>query len=206
MVGDVHEQLRVEQHTDGWTLVGPGAEAFGLVNDYLGYLADRSYSPRTVRAYAFDLLAFTRWLVDERLALEAVITEVLLRYLTACRTTPLPGRPGDNVFSIWDGRNTGYAATTINRRLAAISGLFAYRSMRQPELGNPVPRGREARRAAKGERAGLLGHLARPAARSRLRLREPRRLPRGLEPSEAKALLASFHTLRDRAIAGLMLS
>jgi len=68
-----------------------------------------------------------------------------------------------------------------------------------------VPRGREARQTTRGERAGLLGHVARPAPRSRLRVREPRRLPRGLEPSETAALLSSFVTVRDRAIAGLML-
>jgi integrase len=38
-----------------------------------------------------------------------------------------------------------------------------------------------------------------------LRVREPRRLPRGLDRAETAALLASFRTGRDRAIAGLML-
>lgn len=199
------EEIRAEQDGAAWMLAGSGSERFGLVNDYLGYLADRAYSKHTVRAYAFDLLAFVRWLLGEGIDLSEVTTDVLLRFLTYCRTVALAQRPGDNVFSIFDGRNAGYAATTVNRRLAAISGLFAYRSMRQPELGTPVPRGREARRMAKGERAGLLGHLAKPTARSRLRLREPRRLPRGLDPAEAKALLGSLRTLRDRAIAGLML-
>jgi site-specific recombinase XerD len=197
--------LRVERRGSDWELVGADVETFGLINEFLGYLADRAYSPQTVRAYAFDLLAFARWLLEQRIALEEISTEVLLRFLTACRTAVLPDRRGDNVFSIWDGRNSGYAATTINRRLAAISGLFAYRAMRHPQLANPVPRGREARRTAKGERAGLLGHLAKPRPRSGLRLREPRRLPRGLQPGEAQALLRSFRTLRDRAIAGLML-
>jgi integrase/recombinase XerC len=197
--------LSAEQSGSEWQLVGAGVEKFQLINEFLGYLADRAYSPQTVRAYAFDLLAFARWLLEQRVALEENTTDVLLRFLTACRTALLPGRRGDNVFSILDGRNAGYSATTINRRLAAISGLFAYRSMRHPELPNPVPRGREARRTAKGERAGLLGHLARPRPRSGLRLREPRRLPRGLQADEAQALLRSFHTLRDRTIAGLML-
>jgi site-specific recombinase XerD len=197
--------LRVEHRGSNWELVGAGAAFFGLINQFLGYLADRAYSPQTVRAYAFDLLAFARWLLEQRIALEEITTDVLLRFLADCRTALLPGRHGDNVFSIWDGRNSGYAATTVNRRLAAISGLFAFRAMRHPELANPVPRGREARRTAKGERAGLLGHLARPRPRSGLRLREPRRLPRGLQPGEAQALLGSFRTLRDRAIAGLML-
>ncbi|MFD4443750.1 site-specific integrase [Nocardia sp. NPDC058519] len=26
-----------------------------------GYLADRNYSPKTVRAYGFDLVMFVRW-------------------------------------------------------------------------------------------------------------------------------------------------
>jgi site-specific recombinase XerD len=197
--------LRVEQRGAEWQLAGTGAETFGLINEFLGYLADRAYSPRTVRSYAFDLLAFARWLLEQRIVLEAVTTDVLLRFLAACRTALLPGRRGANVFSIWDGRNCGYSATTINRRLAAISGMFTYRAMRHPELHNPAPRGREARGTAKGERSGLLGHLAQPRPRSGLRLREPRRLPRGLQPGEAQALLGSFHTLRDRAIAGLML-
>lgn len=199
------ELLRVEGSSGHYRLIGAAAERFGLVNEYLGYLVDRAYSPRTVRAYAFDLLTFGRWLLVEGVELGAVTTEGLLRYLTACRTVTLPGRPGDNVFSMWDGRNAGYAATTINRRLAAISGLFGYRSMREPQLPNPVPRGREARVAGSAERGGLLGHLARPVPRSPLRVREPRRLPRGLNPAEVRALLASFRTTRDRAIAGLML-
>jgi integrase/recombinase XerD len=71
--------LRLERRGGGWALVGDAASGLGLVNDYLGYLGDRRYSPRTVRAYAFDLLHFARWLVSEGLGLEAVTTEVLLR-------------------------------------------------------------------------------------------------------------------------------
>ena len=185
-------------------LEGRAAGRFGLINDYLGYLVDRAYSPRTVEAYAFDLLTFARWLLGEGVKLEAVSTDVVVRYLAACRRAPVRGRPGGNVYSIRDGRNTGYAPTTINRRLAAISGLFGYREMLDPDARSPVPRGKEARRAARGERSGLLGHLAKPRPRSRLRLREPRRLPRALDRDELRALIGSFRTDRDRAIAGLM--
>jgi site-specific recombinase XerD len=95
-----------------------------LINDYLGYLVDRAYSPHSVEAYAFDLLTFARWLESEHLALETVTTDSLVRYLAACRAAPVRGRPGGNVYSIRDGRNAGFAPSTINRRLAAISGLF----------------------------------------------------------------------------------
>lgn len=196
--------LRVERVDDGWVLTGAAAAGFGLVNDYLAYLADRRFSAATVRAYAFDLLAFCRWLITEFITLDEVTVDTLLRWLSACRTTVLPGQ-ATNVFSIRDGRNVGYAPTTVNRRMAAVSGMFAFRAMRDPDAGNPVPRGKPARTPMSGERSGLLGHLARPKARSQLRLREPRRLPRGLDRDEVTALTGSFRTWRDRAIAGLML-
>jgi site-specific recombinase XerD len=197
--------LVAEEHGGWWRLGGTGAAGFELVNEYLGYLADRNYSPRTVRAYAFDLLHFCRWLAGEGISLDAVTTEVMLGFLGSCREAATAHRPGGNVYSIVDGRNTGYAPATVNRRLAAVSGLFTFRQMREPGAAMPVPRGREARRAGSGERTGLLGHLARPKTRSGLRVREPRRLPRGLDGGEVAALVGSMRTWRDRGIAGLML-
>ena len=63
---------------------------------------------------------------------------------------------------------------------------------------NPVPRGSAAKRLARGERSGLLAHVAKPRSRSRLRVREPRRLPRGLSQEEAGLLLGSFQHYLDR--------
>jgi hypothetical protein len=179
-------ELRLESTGGAWRLNGSGVGEFGLVNDYLGYLAGRNYSPRTVRAYGFDLLAFCRWLVAEHVALQAVDTETLLGFLRACREASVPGRPGGNVVSLSGQRLDRYAATTVNHRLAAITGLFTFRAMREPDAPNPVPSGREARRAAAGERNGLLAHLVPPKRRSALRLREPKRLPRALDRTPAR--------------------
>lgn len=198
--------LRAVERDGRWRLSSGGESAdVAVMNDYLGYLADRGYSPRTVRGYAFDLLAFARWLAGEALTLEQVSPDVLLRFLTFCRGTALPGQPGGNVVSLRTGRSAGYSPATINRRLAAVSGLFGYRQMRDPDLPNPVPRAGAARRSTPAQRAGLLAHLDRPKSRSRLRVRGPRRLPRGLDREQTAALLGSFRTERDRAIAGLML-
>jgi site-specific recombinase XerD len=198
--------LRLVPRGAGWVLAGPASAGFVLVDEYLAYLGDRNYSPRTVRAYGFDLLAFCRWLAGEDIELAAVTTDVLLRFLRACREAQIPGRPGPNVIRLRGGRADKYTAATINRRFAAISGLFAMRAMRDPTAISPVPKGREVRRPVAGERNGLLAHTARrPKSRSALRLREPSRLPRPLSQPQAADLLASFRTWRDRAIAGLML-
>jgi hypothetical protein len=89
-----NDQLNVLRAGDVWQLSGPAAERFGVVNEFLTHLADRNYSPRTQRAYAFDLMAFGRWLETEGVVLPEVDTDVLLRFLTACREAVLPGRPG----------------------------------------------------------------------------------------------------------------
>lgn len=179
-------RLKVVPVEGGWELTGADGDedSLRLVNDYLGYLGDRRYSPGTRRSYAFDLLALCRWLAEEQLGVEVVDTAALLRFLASCQ---------------------GLAAATVNRRLAAVSGLFTFRAMRDPAAVNPMPRGPAARTVSSSQRQGLLGHLARPQPRSPLRARAPRRLPRGLDRAEVRAFLASLHTWRDKAIAGLML-
>ena len=200
------DELRVVRDGGEWRIVpGTASDAVVLANDYLSYLADRNYSPQTVRAYAFSLLPFCRWLTDEAIALDAVTTDVLLQFLASCRQANVSGRPGPNVVRMDGRRANGYAPATINHRLAAITGLFSFRQMRDPGARNPAPKGKEARRLSTAERAGLLAHVdRRPRYRSPLRLREPRRLPKSLGRHEVTALVGSLRSLRDRAIAGLM--
>ena len=199
-------KLRVEHEDDQWHVVGDGAhDTMRLANDYLEYLADRNYSPQTVRAYAFALLAFCRWLAVEEIRLDAITTDVLLRFLAACRQAKVPGRPGPNVVRMDGRRADTYAPATINHRLAAVSGMFAFRQMRDPDARNPVPRGKETLRPSPRERAGMLAHVARRRPkRSVLRLREPQRLPQSLDRRQVLALLGSLRSFRDRAMAGLM--
>ncbi|WP_373141672.1 hypothetical protein [Mycobacterium marinum] len=53
----IQHQLRAEASADvAWVLSGPGCGKYALVNEYLGYLADRSYSSRTLGACGYDLL------------------------------------------------------------------------------------------------------------------------------------------------------
>ena len=70
MSEDLPSIRAAEVRAGRWELAGAGE--LSLINDFLGYVADRGYSPRTVRAYAFDLLHFARWLAVEGTGLDAV--------------------------------------------------------------------------------------------------------------------------------------
>jgi hypothetical protein len=165
----------------------------GLINDYPGCLAGRGYSPQPVRAYAFGLLAFARWLAAGRLALGEVSADVVLRYLAYCRRALLPGRGRQRVLD--PGRPQRRLCACDDQPAAGRGvGPVRLRGDAGPGCAQPIPRRAGARRAAAGERGGLLARLAAPKRRSGLRVREPRRLPRGLGRAETTALLASFRT------------
>ena len=133
------ETLRLEPGEGSWRLVGDGALAtVALANEYLDYLADRNYSPQSVRAYGYGLLAFCRWLDGESLDLDGVTTDVLLRFLSACRSASVPGRPGPNVVGL-DGRRTDtLAPATLNHRLDAVPAhpvVAFYLDRGEPRVG-----------------------------------------------------------------------
>lgn len=150
-----------------------------LLDEYLVFVGARC-RPNTVLAVFFDLRVFFR--VVSKPVLE-VTTGDVLDFVTAQR---LPRR--GNVVRIDDGES-GMAASTIKRRLASVSGLFAYLAARGLVGVNPVPRGLAARR---------------PGARGVPLIRAPRRLPRVLDPGEVTALLAALRTNRDRALVLVM--
>lgn len=189
-----------------WRLAGASADRVGPANEFLAYLRDRNYSPRTLRTYGYGLLAFVRWLEASDLDLTQVRTDDVLAFLASCRAQTVRGRPGPNVVDLQGNRVDRLAPASVNLRLAAVAGLFEFLAMRDPQLVNPIPKGRPSTWFAPGERSGLLAHTKRrPTPRSRLRLRTPRRLPRALTAAEVTALLGSLRTTRDLAMAGLML-
>jgi len=198
-------ELFVAKVSDTWRIAGSASATFGAMNEYLSYLRDRNYSAMTIRAYGYSLVAFGRWLLTQEITLEEVSTTNILDYLHACRLATVPGRSCPNVVRMDGTPLDGYAPATINHRLGAISSLFRFLSMRDPEIHNPIPRGTSRRRRVSGERNGTLSHLARGQVfRSELRLREPRLLPHTLAPREISDLLDDFRSVRDLAMAGLM--
>jgi integrase len=170
---------------DGTTLQ---ALSLGLpvVDDYLAFVGARARL-NTWLATAFDLKVFFSVVRKEP---SAVATADVLAFLQAQRAP----RRDPKVVRLEDGE-AGLAARTIKRRLASVSGLFAYLVVRGDAgvAANPVPRGLAVRRP--GQRALRAVPL----------LRTPRTLPRVLAPAEVDAFLAALRTHRDRAMAEAML-
>ncbi|AKE91329.1 site-specific integrase [Rhodococcus aetherivorans] len=109
--------VRVRTSSDGYVVDGQW-EGCAAANAFLKHLAGRGFSAATVRAYAFDVLNLARFLLDHDLRLAVVTPVTVFEWIDwhDVRREPRPGtarRIG-----------SGAAASTINRRVAAVRALF----------------------------------------------------------------------------------
>jgi site-specific recombinase XerD len=185
--------------TEGSYRLGGGGPIEELGNRYLIHLGARQFSPCTVRAYAYDLLNFSRFLEDRRLSLTDVSPSDLFDWLEwQSRRRPVTGK----VVRFDAAR--GPAPATVNRRVAAVRGLFEYAVILGERSTSPVP---GARRSTgwRAPQRGMLGHLGPGRERSGGRLvRQPRRLPESVDPADVARFIGDLGTHRDRAIALVM--
>lgn len=188
--------LRVVRSDASHRLAGSGP-IDGLANAYLDHLVSRGFSPGTVRGYAFDLLNFDRFLAERQAAVADVVATDLFDYLD-WQTKPKTSA-GVKVVKLATRR--GVAPATMNRRIAAVRGLFEYAVITGVRDDNPVPAGRRAT-GLRPKARGVLGHIGPRKAPTGGRLvRQPRRLPESVEPVEVAAFVADLGTHRDRAMA-----
>jgi site-specific recombinase XerD len=152
-----------------------------LVDRYVRFVAARC-RPNTVAATRSDLGVFFS-VVDEP-PVEVTPSDVL-EFIAAQRR---PRGDGKEV-RLADGE-AGLSARTIKRRLATVSGFFAWLTIIGAVSANPVPRGLSTRR--RGRRSGV------PLVRT------PRTLPKVLDPGEVNALLGALRRWRDRAMVEAM--
>ena len=156
-----------------------------LIDEFLEFVVGRA-RPNTVRAYAHDLSVF--FSVVQKDPLEVRPKDVMA-FVTAQRR---PKAGAENVVRI-DG-SAGLSASTIKRRLAAVSSFYGYLITRDDVAvsANPVPRGIATRQSRSRGSRGL------PLVRG------VRRLPRILDAFEIDALMGALRTERDRAMTQAM--
>jgi integrase/recombinase XerC len=188
------------QPAEGSYRVAGDWDGAGAANAFLAHLSARAFSPATVRAYAFDLVNFARFLVGQGLGLAAVSPVDVFAWVDwqAARREGGAGK----VVAL---RRPGAAASTGNRRGAAVRAFFEYLVMTGARPDNPVPSPRRGQGLRPVSR-GLLGHLGpgRPRGGGRL-VRQARRLPESLSAGDVDAFLSSLRTHRDRAMVLAML-
>jgi integrase/recombinase XerC len=190
--------VQVEQ-ADGSYRVAGGWDGAEAANAFLAHLSARAFSPATIRAYAFDLVNFARYLMGQGVGLAAVSPADVFAWVD------WQGARHGGTGTVVALRPRHAAASTVNRRVAAVRALFEYMVMTGARPDNPMPsprRGQGLRPAGRG----LLGHLGpgRPRGGGML-VRQPRRLPESLAAGDVDVFVASLRTHRDRAMVLAML-
>jgi site-specific recombinase XerD len=192
-------KLAVVRSGIGHRLVGDGP-LVEIANRFLAHLEIRCFAPATIRGYAYDLLNFGRFLADKDLSPAGIVPTDLFDYLD---WQSRPRATGAKVVRLAERR--GPAPSTMNRRIAAVRGMFEYAVVSGVREDNPVPAARRSTGLRPKARA-MLGHIGPRRAPTGGRLvRQPRRLPDSLEPDEVRLFLADLCTARDRAMALAML-
>lgn len=194
--------LRVIDAGELFVVSGEAAEReadVAVANRFLAHLQARNFARATQRAYAFDVLNFLRFLTEADIGLTEVSPTDVFDYLAWQQQ---PHRGTSRVVRLAQRR--GAAPATLNRRIAAVRGLFEYAVIIDMVPASPVPSPR--RTSGLRARRGLLGHVPvrHPRPGGRL-VREERRLPESLELAEVESFLADLGTCRDRAMVLLML-
>jgi integrase/recombinase XerC len=192
-------KLAVVRSGTGHRLEGDGP-LVEVANRFLAHLEVREFAAATTRGYAYDLLNFGRFLSEKSLSPVDVVPTDLFDYLDwQCR----PPTSGAKVVRLAERRRP--APATMNRRIAAVRGLFEYAVICGSRNDNPVPAARRST-GLRPKARGMLGHIGPRRAPTGGRLvRQPRRLPDSLEPDEVRDFVSDLCTARDRAMALAML-
>jgi integrase/recombinase XerD len=151
-------------------------------NAFLDAQRVRQLSLRSLRAYAYDLLHFARWLEQAPRLLSEITESTLLDYVRhQLDQEPKP------------------APQTVNHRLGVVHCLYRF------HCGDEIPAGQSHFQRTYTKRSPLGYGRPRRAVALGLRLRQPRRVIVPLSAEEVAQFWRSFGTFRDLALVGLML-
>jgi integrase len=186
---------------ESWTVLGDAGGPVEPIERFLAYLTDIERSPNTVKAYAHDLKDWFTFLSVRGLDWREVRLEDLGEFVAWLRLPPA-GRAGG--VAMLPSAEHHCSAVTVNRKLAAVSGLYTFHSRHGVDLGDLVTELQPARR-----RLGwkpFLYHLSagEPERRRTVKLSSPCTRPRILTAAQAQAILDACTHLRDRLLWALL--
>ena len=210
--------MRVQRSYDptgqvAYDLLDDAGQPVPLVASFLRSLAARAYSPNTMAAYAYDLLHFTRFLMDRGLTYTDFTPAQSLALLEYLRTVPSRHRAQRFtpvlMASTAGQPTTRLAPSTVNRILAAVSSFYEYLLVagHLSDGENPLQKTADPATARVSERhQPALGRASRQRPIRRVvRVKTSQRLPRPLSDEQVQHLLSALRRWRDRAMVLLML-
>jgi len=196
----VHPVVIPGSGTRSWTVLGDDDVPVVPVDRFLAYLTDIGRSPNTVKAYAHDLKNYWQFLGFRSLDWREAKLEDIGEFVAWLRLPPA-GRSGE--VAVLPMAAAEVSASTVNRKLAAVSAFYAHQARNGAEVGDLMA----ARRI--GGRGGwkpFLHHVSKskPYRGRAISLKAPRKLPRVLTVAETQAVLDACTRLRDRFFFALL--
>ena len=193
----VHKVVALASQVVSYTVVDELFEPIDPAEQYLSHLVAIERSPNTVRAYASSLRLYFEHLSAVELDWEAVRLDDIGRFVAALRA------PAEGVIVLDPGQSRR-AASTINRHLAAVFGLYDFHARRGVAVAGELIEWRRGGRASYKPFLEHVGGRSRRVAGRPVRLRTPRRMPETLSLEQITELLAACEHLRDRLLLTLL--
>lgn len=181
-----------------WTVLDERFEPVQPIESYLAHLDAIERSPNTLRAYALSLRLYFDFLAGAQVAWDAVGLEELGSFVSWLR------RPEDEVVVPLDVGSCARTASTVNRHLSAVFGLYDFHARSGVGVAGELVQWRRGGRGAYRPFLEGVGGRSRRTARRPVRLRAVRRLPDTLSLEQVAVLLAACTHLRDRLLIALI--
>ena len=190
----VHPVVVPGSGTRSWTVLGDDDAPVVPVDRFLAYLTGIGRSPNTVKAYAHDLRDYWEFITFRSLDWREARLEDIGEFVAWLQLSPA-GRSGE--VAVLPSVTAGVAASTVNRKLAAVSAFYAHQARNGAGVGDLLAAWQAGGR---GGWKPFLHHVSKgkPYRGRVISLKSPKKLPRILTAAEAQAILDACTRLRDR--------
>jgi integrase/recombinase XerD len=196
----VHPVVVPGSGTRSWTVLGDGDVPVAPVDRFLAYLTGIGRSPNTVKAYAHDLKNYWEFISFRGLDWREARLEDIGEFVAWLQLPPA-GRSGAVAVLPWV--SVQVTASTVNRKLAAISAFYAHQARSGTGAGDLLA---VWRTGSRGGWKPFLHHVSKgmPYRGREISLKVPGKLPRILTAAEMQAILDACTRLRDRFFFALL--
>ncbi|WP_264776802.1 tyrosine-type recombinase/integrase [Deinococcus aetherius] len=194
-----------------FALKDAGGEVVECVHLYLAHLTACDKSPATVKAYAYALVDWFRFLHRQKTEWSAALPSHVREYVNDLRSRTNPYRlhgadrpPAGSVNPVTGKAKLAarYQPTTINHRLSVLASFYAF--LQDEHLFVQANPARPLRRTRTFLFRGV--HPYPLPSRAPFRQKVPALLPRALSDDQVRAVIEQLTCHRDRAMVHLLLS